>query len=191
MRTYKVRLYPSTEDGRKLEETLERCRRLYNHFLQELNERDEVLPRYELQKEFSRFKEKHPEYKHVYSNVLQMVLHRLYSNLTSLSTRKEHGYRVGRLRYKGKGWYKSFTYNQSGFTIIKTDTRLDTLHLSKIGVIPMRMHREVQGTIKQVVIKRYASGTWYACIQTDYERGRQFGSGVVAIDVNTSNYLTD
>ncbi|NIQ05220.1 MAG: helix-turn-helix domain-containing protein [Candidatus Korarchaeota archaeon] len=51
MRTYKFRLYPSEEDRRKLEKTLERCRRLYNHFLEALNEQDEVPPRYELQKE--------------------------------------------------------------------------------------------------------------------------------------------
>lgn len=191
MRTYKFRLYPSEEDRRKLEETLERCRRLYNHFLEELNEQDEIPSRYELQKELPSLKEKHPEYKNVYSKVLQMVLHRLYNNLTSLSKKKEYGYQVGRLRYKGKGWYKTFTYNQSGFTITKTDTRLDILRLSKIGEIPLRMHRGIRGKIKQIVIKRYASGKWYACIQTDEEGERQCGSGVIAKDVNTSNYLTD
>ncbi|NIU84729.1 MAG: IS200/IS605 family element transposase accessory protein TnpB [Candidatus Thorarchaeota archaeon] len=191
MRTYKFRLYPSEEEERKLEETLELCRRLYNHFLEELNEREKVPHRYELQRELPRFKEGHPEYKRVHSKVLQMVLHRLYSNLRSLAKRKENGYKVGRLRYRGKGWYKTFTYNQSGFTIIKTGTRLDVLHLSKIGEIPVRMHREVEGVIKQIVIKRYASGKWYACVQTDDGGERRCGSGVVAIDVNTSNYLTD
>ncbi|NIQ04381.1 MAG: transposase [Candidatus Korarchaeota archaeon] len=145
MRTYKFRLYPSEEDRRKLGETLERCRRLYNHFLRELNEQDDIPPRYELQKELPRYKEEHPAYKQVYSKVLQMVLHRLYGNLRSLSKKKEKGYPVGRLRYKEKGWYKTFTYNQSGFTIIKTDTRLDVLHLSKTGEIPPRMHRGGRG----------------------------------------------
>ncbi|NIQ05217.1 MAG: IS200/IS605 family element transposase accessory protein TnpB [Candidatus Korarchaeota archaeon] len=120
-----------------------------------------------------------------------MVLHRLYSNLKSLSKKKENGYQVGRLRYKGKGWYKTFTYNQSGFTIIKTNTRLDILRLSTIGEIPVRMHRDIRGRVKQVIIKQYSRGKWYACVQTDNKGERQCGSGVIAVDVNTSNYLTD
>ena len=82
--------------------------------------------------------------------------YKLFSNLRSLSELKKNGSKVGRLRFKGKGWFKTFTYNQSGFRIIETDNRLDKLHLSKIGDIPIRMHREIEGDIKQVtIIVRY------------------------------------
>ncbi|PTD94450.1 transposase [archaeon SCG-AAA382B04] len=191
MRTYKFRLYPSKEDKRKLEETLELCRQIYNHFLEELNERNDVPPRTELQSQLPNLKNEWNKLNSVHSKVLQMVLHRLCSNLRSLSEKKKNGYKVGRLRFKGKGWFKTFTYNQSGFKVVKTKNRLDTLTLSKIGEVPIRIHREVKGEIKQVTIKRAQSGKWFACIQTDHEENRESGEGVVGIDLNTENYLTD
>jgi len=41
--------------------------------------------------------------------------------------------------------------------------RLNLLHLSKIGGIPVRVHRAIDGKIKQV-IKRHNSGKWFVCI---------------------------
>jgi len=82
-----------------------------------------------------------------------MVLHQLYSNLKASSQLKRNGKQVGRLRFKGKGWYKTFIYNQTGFKLIKTGKRLDLLHLSKIGDTPIRVHKEVEGEIKQIIIK--------------------------------------
>ena len=120
-----------------------------------------------------------------------MVLKRLYSNLKSLSESKKNGYKVGKLRYKGEGWYKTFTYNQSGYKIIKTNTRKNLLRLSKIGEIPIRMHREVKGEIKNVVVKREQTGKWFVSIVTDFQKDLSSGEGVVAIDLNTTNYLTD
>jgi len=191
MQTYKFRLYPDEKGREKLDQTLELCRQIYNHFLKELNGRDDVPPRTELQSQLPNLKERWDELDSVHSKVLQMVLYRLYSNLRSLSERKKNGYKVGRLRFKGKGWFKTFTYNQSGFKIVKTENRLDVLKLSKIGEIPIRIHREVMGKIKQITIKRAQSGKWFACIQTDHEENRESGKGVVGIDLNTENYLTD
>lgn len=93
-----------------------------------------------------------------------MALHQLYSNLRALAELKRNGHKAGRLRFKGKGWYKTFVYNQSGFKIVRTGKRLDLLHLSKIGDIPIRIHRKINGDVKQIVVKRYASGKWFACI---------------------------
>ncbi len=191
MKTYKFRLYPDEKGREKLDQTLELCRQIYNHFLEELNDRDDVPPRTELQSQLPNLKEGWGELDSVHSKVLQMVLYRLYSNLRSLSERKKNGYKVGRLRFKGRGWFKTFTYNQSGFKIVKTGNRLDVLKLSKIGEIPIRIHREVKGKVKQITIKRAQSGKWFACIQTDHEENRESGEGVVGIDLNTENYLTD
>ena len=74
-----------------------------------------------------------------------MVLHQLYSNLKTLSQLKKKGKKAGKLHFKSKGWYKTFIYNQSGFKPIKTGKRFDLLHLSKIGDIPIRIHRPVDG----------------------------------------------
>ncbi|MGC8935967.1 MAG: RNA-guided endonuclease TnpB family protein, partial [Candidatus Methanomethylicaceae archaeon] len=94
--------------------------------------------RLELQAQLPKLKKEKPELNRVFSKVLQMVLYQLYSNLKALSQLKKNGKKVGRLRFKGKGWFKTFVYNQSGFKLIKTGKRLDILRLSKIGEIPIR-----------------------------------------------------
>lgn len=191
--TYKFRLYLKPEHEARLLETLELCRQTYNHFLAQWNGKGKVPGRVELQAQLPRLKREKPELNKVYSKVLQMVLHQLYSNLKALSQLKKNGKRVGRLRFKGRGWYKSFCYNQSGFKLLKTGKRLDLLHLSKIGDIPIRVHRPVEGEIKQVVIKRYGSGKWFACMCVEREVqvvGKE-PKKAVGIDVGIKHFLTD
>lgn len=167
--SYKYRLYPSEQDKEELENHLELCRRVYNHFLEKLNEAGEIPSRYELQKQLPELKEEWTELKQVHSKVLQMVLKQLYDNLQSLSERKKNGYKIGKLRYKGEGWFKTIEYNQSGFKLKKTDNRLDSLKLSKIGEVPIRLHREIEGKVKGVIVKRDSAGDWYAIFQTEQE----------------------
>ncbi|MDI6902461.1 MAG: hypothetical protein QMC77_01835 [Methanocellales archaeon] len=118
--------------------------------------------RLELQSRLPSLKEEHPELKNIYAKVLQYEVYRLFSNLRSLAMLKKNGKKIGKLRFKGKGWFKTFTYNQSGFKVIETGKRLDRLHLSKIGDIPIRTHRDVEGKIKQITIKRHRFGKWFA-----------------------------
>jgi len=191
--TYKFRLYPNRKQEGKLLETLEICRQTYNLFLSQWNERAEIPSRLELQSQLPVLKMDRPELDNVHSKVLQMVLYQLYSNLKALSQLKKSGKKVGRLRFKGRGWFKCFTYNQSGFKVIKTSKRLDSLWLSKIGDVPIRLHREIRGRIKQVVIKRYASGKWFACFsieETSSTESRNVGKAV-GIDVGIKHFATD
>jgi len=188
---YKFRLYPTEDQEKRLLETLEICRQTYNYFLSKIKESEKIPSRLELQAELPKLKKEKPELKEVYSKVLQMVLYQLYSNLKALAKLKRNGKKVGKLRYKGK-WFKTFVYNQSGFKIIKTGKRLDKLHLSKIGNIPIRIHREIEGKIKQVIIKRYRSGKWFALICVEKEKKKLPKTGkVIGIDVGIRSFLTD
>jgi len=190
---YKFRLYPKKEQEERLLETLELCRQVYNHFLAQWKEKDKVPCRLELQGQIPKLKTEKPELNKVYSKVLQMVLQQLYSNLKALSQLKKNGKKVGRLRFKQKGWYKTFVYNQSGFKLIKTGKRLDLLRLSKIGDIPIRLHRAVEGEIKQVIIKRHNSGEWFACICVEKEVSiiRKERKKTIGIDMGINHFLAD
>jgi len=189
---YKFRLYPTKEQEEKMLEVLDRCRFVYNKMLEGLNKQDK--PSWlELQNSLPELKEQYPELKKVYSKALHYEPYRLFSNLRGLARLKKNGKKVGRLRFKGKGWFKTFTYNQKGFKIIETGKRCELLHLSKIGDIKVRMHRKVEGKkIKQVTVKRYSSGKWYAfvcCEQTiPDKKGIEKGVG---IDVGIIHYVTD
>jgi len=194
--TYRFRLYPSRAQEEKLLATLNRCRWLYNHFLEQLNEKKggKTPRRYELQATLPRLKCEHPELKEVHSKVLQMILHQLYSNLRGLAGLKRNGHKVGRLRFKGEGWFKSFTYNQSGFKLIEERGKRKELWLSKIGAIPIVLHRELDGEIKQAHIKRERSGKWFACFSVEVEdepRPLQKTGKAIGIDVGVKHFLTD
>ncbi len=191
--SYKFRLYPDKKQEEKMLVVLDRCRFVYNQLLEGLN-KQEKPNRLELQKSIPELKEEHPELKKVYSKVLQYEPYRLFSNLRSLAELKKNGKKVGRLRFKGKGRFKTFTYNQSGFKIIETGKRHGLLHLSKIGDIKIRMHRKVREgeKIKQVTVKRYSSGKWYAflCCEQPVPVKKRIEK-VVGIDMGIIHYVTD
>jgi putative transposase len=67
--------------------------------------------------------------------------------------------------------------------------------LSKIGDIPMRMHRVVDGTIKGVTVKHMPSGKWFAYLLVDDGRGPgdelRIIDNAVGIDVGLEHFIVD
>lgn len=191
-RTYKFRLCPTKEQEVKFLWTLDKCRFVYNKLLEGLSKQDKINKN-ELQHSILRLKEENPELKNVYSKVLQYENYRLFSNLHALSKLKKNGRKVGRLRFKGADWFKTFIYNQSGFKIINNNMHYDKLCLAKIGEIPFIMHRQINGKIKQIIIKYYSSGEWYALIIVDISAKipQTKNMNKVGIDLGTLNYIYD
>lgn len=190
-RTYKFRLYPTKENQQKLLWTLDKCRFIYNHLLEQKSKNN--LKRNELQALLPSLKKEFPELQNVYSKTLQYENYRLHSNLITLNRLKRKGRKVGKLRFKGRNWFKTFTYNQSGFSIIQRDEIHDLLHLSKIGNIPMVMHREIVGNIKQVAVKHEPSGRWFVSITAENGDAVQKTDNrrKVGIDLGLENYVYD
>lgn len=168
MKSHKFRLYPSKAVEQEMLNTLEICRQGYNFFLGELNAQ-KVIDKSIIQGTIPTMKICDSRYKQVYSKTLQYEVYRLFSNLSALVKSKQKR-KVGGLRFKGKNWFKTFTYNQSGFKLLHTGKRCQTLHLSKIGQIPIRCHRQINGKIKQVTIKKEPTGKWFVYIITDEQK---------------------
>ena len=169
--SYRYPIFPSREVEQKLVEALDTCRWLYNRLLEEINkarESGKTLRTYDTQNLIPLLKTENPNLNNVYSKVLQMVNYTLWSNIKGLSALKKNGRKVGHLRFKGKGWYNTLNYNQSGF---KLDQDHSILKLSKIGEIKIKLHRKVEGNIKAVLIKR-AGDRWFALIQAEQEPKR-------------------
>ena len=186
MKSYKLRLYPKKVETERLGLALEVCRQTYNNLLSELSN---GFTKNELQGFLLDLKIVHPEMKNIHSKVLQMENQKLFSNLSSLSALKKNKKKVGRLRFKGKNWFKTFTYNQSGFELIQKDKK-GILWLSKIGNIPIILHRKVEGSVKQVAIKK-SNERWYATIITDFAEKRMCGDKELGIDLGINHYLMD
>lgn len=191
MRAYKFRLYPNKETKNRLLDILELHRQTYNTLLGELN-KQKVIDKAQIQGIIPNIKICESKFKALHSKAMQYECYRLFSNLRALVKSKEKR-RVGRLRFKGKGWFKTFTYNQSGFKLIQTGKRHQTLWLSKIGNIPVRCHRNIKGKIKQITIKKEVSGKWFASVieESKQEIKQQPIKKVVGIDLGLTDIVYD
>src|SRR6516225_2755591 len=166
-KTFKYQLLPTPEQERTLATVLWRCRELYNAGLQERKaawEQGGVCVTFAMQSaQLPAIKDVRPEYRDLNAQVLQEVLHRLDNAFAAFFRRVKAGERQpGYPRFQGTDRYNSFTYPQVG---AHGGAVLDggILSLSKIGRIPIRLHRPLEGTPKTVTIRREADG-WYACI---------------------------
>jgi putative transposase len=189
MKAYRFRLYPNKTTTDNLNHTFDLCRFTYNQLLEQLNKQEKV-DRNAIQHHIVELKKQYPELEEVYSKTLQYECYRLFSNLRALSQLKKKGVRHGKLRFKGRDWFKTIQYNQSGYKITKTNKRLDKLHLAKIGDIPIRVHRNYSGNIKQITIKKTIE-KWYAIVITDEPYQMKHGNKELGFDVGVINFLTD
>lgn len=100
-----------------------------------------------------------------------MAVRRIFSSLSVLTSLKENGYDVGKLKWKKPREFRSIVFNQSGFDVDSNTGRTDhaTLELSKIGTMDLEYHHDIpaDGTIKEVRLKEEKSGDWYASIVVD------------------------
>ena len=192
-RTYQFRLYPSKQQELILLENLELCRFTYNILLQELNNQ-KIKDKSQIQGIIPDLKICNPNLKKAYAKTLQFEIDKLFSNLQSLSNLKRNGKKVGSLRFKSKNSFKSITYNQKGFKFFKTSSkRMQKLYLSKIGKIPIRAHKELNGKIKQITIKKTCSKKWFANIVCEVEKKteRNIENKQIGIDLGLINYAYD
>jgi putative transposase len=166
-KTFKYQLVPTPEQKRTLATVLWRCRELYNAGLQERKaawEQRRVCVTFAMQSaQLPAIKDVRPDYRDINAQVLQDVLHRLDKAFGAFFRRVQAGEQhPGYPRFQGTDRYNSLTYPQVG---AHGGAALDggVLSLSKVGRIPMRLHRPLQGIPKTVTIRQEADG-WYACI---------------------------
>ena len=192
MIAHKCRLYPNKDEERKLLHILYLCRLVYNRLLEEYN--SGLTNYFEMGKFLTQLKKVWPELNDAYAKCLQPVRDQLFSNLKALREIEKQGRKTGKLRFKGERWFKTFTYNQAGFKLLPKNDKFGLLHLSKIGDIPMRMHRPIEGIIKQVTIKHTPSGKWYAYIIVD-NGSKEYEpidiENAVGLDVGLEHYIVD
>jgi len=172
MKTYKYRLYPTKQQKQLLAETLESCRVLYNCALEQrkvaYRQFGVSVRRLDQQAELLEIKEYFPKYKGIHSQVLQEVILRVDKSFQNFFRRVKSGEKAGYPRFKGRGWYDSFTYPQSGFSLSANTKGNQRLKLSKIGSIKVKLHRVIKGKIKTCTIKRELN-RWYVCFSCEVE----------------------
>jgi len=188
---FQYRIYPTKKQERKLNETLEECRWLYNHLLEKRKETYEQtglsLTLYGQQSTFPILKQERPSLDRVHSQVLQHVAVRVDLAFKAFFRRLRAGETPGYPRFRGRDRYDSFTFPQSGFSL--THDRRVTL--SKVGSIKMVYHRPIRGKIKTLTVHKSGTGKWYACFSVECEPERLPDvPSQVGIDVGLKTFAT-
>lgn len=189
MKSYKFKLKPSKSVQAKFEQTIDLCRELYNSALQESRDAwkiNKVSVNYYIQQaQLPEIKESRPEFKNIYSQILQDVLSRVSKTFDNFFRRFGKGDKVGFPRFKGMSFFNSFCYPQSGFKLIG-----DKLYLSKIGTVRLRLSRKIEGKIKTCTIKCEVDG-WFVIFVCENEKQPLEKTGFsVGIDVGIKTFAT-
>lgn len=189
-KTYKYRLYPTSKQKKALQLSLDACRWTYNKTLetrkQAWEERQESISRYDTSNLLTAWKKENPALDNAYSQCLQDVTMRVDLAFRAFFRRVKSGEKPGYPRFKSFDRYDSFTFPQSGFKFAG-----DKLKLSKVGSIKIRRHRNIEGNIKTLTIRRTATGKWYACLSTEHKPViLPEVKPVIGVDVGLASFAT-
>jgi putative transposase len=165
--TYRYRLYPTKSQTRKLEATIETCRRWYNACLEERksawDKRQESVGKYAQLRKVKDYRRDNPFAAQLHSHILQVTTCDLDKAFQAFFRRVKTGENPGYPRFRGRNRFDSFGLKEYG-----NGFRLDgrRLKVTGIGRIAVRWHRPIEGEIKTLRICRQA-GDWYACFSCD------------------------
>jgi putative transposase len=171
-RSFKYRIYPNREQIQKLQSLLDAGRTLYNLALQQ---RRDVWKTRKLSLNY-------------YDQAAQLKeLRDAFPQVSVLNYSACQDIRAGFPRFKGKDRFDSITFPAYGDGV-KLNGKL---RVQNVGLVRIKLHREILGTIKTVTIKREGK-RWYAVFSCDDVLARPFPNAhqEIGIDVGLLCFAT-
>ncbi|MBA7526071.1 hypothetical protein ES705_18231 [subsurface metagenome] len=200
--TQKIRIFPTKAQENVLWVLSEKCRLIYNFALQDRKtnwveqqskekKNRKYLTYYDQSAELPLIKKKYPEYKWVYSKVLQQVVKKLDENFKSFFGKLKNDDTARPPQFKGKKYFVTLCFNQSGFTVKPDSVSFYNKHPSKIPLV-FKLKQKYKGSekVKQVEIIYYEK-KWFVCIAYDYEKPTYNDNGLYqAIDLGITDIVS-
>lgn len=179
--TYKTRIYPTQEQEEVLWTLSNQCRLLYNFALQERMDEwkdNKVSINYNKQQnDLPDLKEKYPNYGWVYSKVLQSTLKKLDGSYKSFFSLWKNGETTARPpKFRGKGYFFTMNYNQSGFKLSDHKIRFSQSYKKDIP-LEFDIHTPVFDNVKQVEISEN-NGKYFVSITYEVETPEYVDNGL-------------
>jgi putative transposase len=186
LRMYKYRMYPSIKQKDRLFKTFIICKEIYNEIL-ELS----IKTYKETGKTPSEFDYNTllvGMHKEVFSQVKQNVSDRVAKAFKNFFRRVKDPTCKGKGFPRFKSKIHSITYPQKGFKFV-SDRKL---HLSKIGNVPIVLHRVPKGRLKTLTVKRNKVGQWFAIFACEVEVKpvKHQSKEQIGIDIGLENFAT-
>ena len=181
VRSYKFRLYPNRSQEKEMQTHLFLSKNLWNdglEFAKQLYADYGRFPSRQAYQEMSKDSGLH-------SQAAQNVFIRLDLAIKTKIRRKKSGLKGGFPRFKSIDRVKSLHYPQSGFSL-----KEKKLKVSPFGDINVKKHREVEGSVKTLTLKREASGKWFAILTVEIEATpvQENDGSQVGIDLGLINF---
>ncbi len=185
-KSFKFRLYPIRKQEKRLEIALDQACFLYNQLLdihQQIYLGEErTMSEYDMNYLVKDF-----ETKQLHSQTKTNISKRISDAFNHFFRRVKNGETPGFPKFHKRVFYKSITFPQ-----YQQEIYPDRLYISKIGMIKIKKHREIEGTIKTLTIKK-ENDEWYAtfsCENIPVEKvNNNFKSEVEGLDVGLKKFL--
>ena len=184
---YRYRIYPSREQKVRIINSLKICKVIYNELLdiskKTYKESGKTLRKFDYNKQLTgKFPEIHSQVKQNVSDRVHKAFSNFFRRVKDKSCKKK-----GFPRFKSR--VNSITFPQSGFKIM-SDKRLK---LSKVGSVPIVLHRVPKGKIKTLTIKQNKVGQWFATFACELPTNKSTHvstdmSTHIGIDVGLESY---
>jgi putative transposase len=193
-KAYLYRLYPTAEQARALQQQLAVAREVYNACLLERREAYRMagltLTYYAQANQLKSIRRDRAGVAAVNFSMLQALprgvpgrAHRAYENFFR---RVKAGQKPGFPRFKGYLRFNSITFPSYGDGC---KLKGDQLYIQGVGLLKVKLHRAVGGTIKTVTLKR-SCGKWYVVLTCDVEVTPLPATGQdVGIDLGLIDFL--
>lgn len=159
MKTYKFRIYPSKTQEREMSHHLWISKGLWNTLLEYTKKYYSETKKFPSKTKLEELTKKSG----LYAQTAQKVACRLHSALKRISQMRKLGKKAGFPRFKNIDRMKSLNYPQGGFWLY------EKLKVTPFGLISIRKHREIEGKIKTLTLKRESSGKWFAIFVAEQE----------------------
>jgi putative transposase len=195
VRVYRYRLYPSRAQHVVMLGILWLLRELYNAALQHRSDvyrrTGETVSAYTQMREIAGIREVRPEYQAIHVHLMQDAITRLDRAFGAFFRRCKAGGKPGFPRFKGRDRYRTFTFkdaaHNNGVRLAASGHRVK---LSGIGNVKVKLHRPVEGRIKQASVTLSGDGHWYvafACTGVQPQPLPSTGAGI-GVDVGITTF---
>ncbi len=198
--TQKLPIFPTDSQLEVLWDLSEKCRLIYNFALAERiknwkenkvkpKEEREYINYTDQQDQLPVITKQYPEYKWVYSKVLQMTLRKLDANYKSFKALWNNGDKKARSpRFKSKKYFTTLCYNQSGFKLEDSTITFSHKHPSK-KVLSFELPKKLipKEKIKQMEIFLDSLKRWFISITYEIKTPKYRDNGFYqAFDLGVS-----
>ena len=172
VRVYRYRLYPSRAQHFAMLGMLWLLRELYNAALQHRSDvyrrTGETVSAYTQMREIAGIREVRPEYGKIHTHLLQDAITRLDRAFSAFFRRCKAGEEPGYPRFKGRDRYRTFTFKDASHNNgVRLAAGGKRVKLAGIGNVKLKLHRPVEGRIKQASVTLSGNGHWYVAFACD------------------------